>query len=186
MYQLKVSEAISQGFKLLYISDDIYALLSHEILDVALGAYRGPQDFNALYREHLWSKIIRNILKVRVGPKKMLGPFVQMTSRNRALCQELSLAHVKVQVAVFLEFRLACAEKFQSLRNSPNCGFIVSVSQASKFREHLEEEAPEVKGDMTKYHEFWAVTLKTPRFELKVIRGPIIGIIAQDRFTCAC
>ena len=81
-----MSEAISQGFKLLYISYDIYALLSHESLDVALSDYRGPQDFNAFYREHLWSEIIGNIPKGRVGLKKMLGPFVQMTVRNRALC----------------------------------------------------------------------------------------------------
>ena len=75
LYQLKVSEAISQRFKLLYISHDIYALLSHEILDVALGAYRGPQDFNALYRGHLWSEIIGNIPKGRVSPKEEnVGP----------------------------------------------------------------------------------------------------------------
>jgi hypothetical protein len=65
--------------------------------------YRGPQDFNVLYREHLRGKIIRHVLKDRVNPKKMLGPFVQMTRGDRALCQEFSHTHVKIQVAVFLE-----------------------------------------------------------------------------------
>jgi hypothetical protein len=99
-----VSEVIRQRFQLLYVSnDDLHSILSHEILDVALSAYRGPQDFNALYREHLWGKLIRHALKGRVSPKKMLGPFVQMTRGDRALCQEFSLTHVKVQVSVFLE-----------------------------------------------------------------------------------
>ena len=61
LYQLKVSEAIGQGFKILYIPYDLYAILSHEILDVSLSVYRGPQYFNALYSEHLWSKIICNV-----------------------------------------------------------------------------------------------------------------------------
>ncbi len=104
-----MSEGIRQWFQLLYVSHDLHAILSHEILDVSLSAYRGPQDFNTLYREHLRSKIIHHILKGRVGPKKMLVPFIQMTSRDRALYQDFSLAHVKVQVAVFLEQRLACA-----------------------------------------------------------------------------
>jgi hypothetical protein len=63
----------------------------------------GPQDFNALYREHLRGKIIRHVLKGRVSPQKMLDPFIQITRGDRALCQEFSLTHVKVQVAVFLE-----------------------------------------------------------------------------------
>ena len=50
LYQLKVSEAIRQRFQLLYVSHDLHTILSHEILDVALSAYRGPQDFNTLYR----------------------------------------------------------------------------------------------------------------------------------------
>jgi hypothetical protein len=74
-----VSEAIRQRFQLLYVSHDLHAILSHEILDVVLSAYRGPQDFNTLYREHLRSKIIHHILKGRVGLKKMLGPFTAST-----------------------------------------------------------------------------------------------------------
>ena len=68
----------------------------------------------------------------------------------------------------------------------PNRVSIISVIQATKFRVLSEEDAPEVKGDNAEYHELWAVTLKTPRFEFKVIRGPIIGIKAEYRFTCAC
>jgi hypothetical protein len=103
LYELKVSEVIRQRFQLLYVSHDLHVILSHEILDVTLSAYRGPQDFNSFYREHLRGKIIRHVLKGRVSPKKMLGLFVQMTLGDRALYQGFSLTHVKVQVVVFLE-----------------------------------------------------------------------------------
>ena len=98
-----MSETIRQGFQLLYVSHNLHTVLSHEIFDVAVGAYRGPQDFNSLYREHLRGEIIGHVLKAVVRLKKMLGPFVQVTRGDRALCQEFGLTHVKIQVAVFLE-----------------------------------------------------------------------------------
>ena len=73
-----------------------------------------PQHFDAGGCEHLWREIVDNILKVGVIVKKILSPFIYMTSR-RALGQELSFAHIKVQVAVQLENRLAYNCKFQSL-----------------------------------------------------------------------
>ena len=106
LYQLKMSEAISQGFKLLHIPCYLYAVLSHEVPDVDICAQRGPQHFDALYREHHCSEVIRNALKVRVILKKMLSRFVDMPS-GRALCQDHSLAHIKVQVTVCLEYWLA-------------------------------------------------------------------------------
>jgi len=92
--------------------------LSHEILDVSLSAYRGPQDFNSLYRKRLKGKIIRHVLKGRVSLKKMLVPFVQVTLGDRALCQEFRLTHVKIQVAVF-EFGWSVPKNFKVKESRP-------------------------------------------------------------------
>ena len=43
LYQLKMSKAIRQGFKLLDVPYDLNAILSNEILDVALSANRDSQ-----------------------------------------------------------------------------------------------------------------------------------------------
>jgi hypothetical protein len=111
--------------------------LSNKISDVYVSANGGAEHFNALYSEHLLRKVSGQVLNSRDGPKKMLGPFVQMPSGNRTLCQKFSLAHVKVQVSVFLEQRLALAAretaKFAvSYRPSPReklefCFFFSSV-----------------------------------------------------------
>ena len=79
--------------------------VSYKFLNVSICAEWGPQYFNALYREHLWSEIICNALKVRVILDKMWSPFVDMPS-GRALCKDHSLAHIKVQVTVCLEYWL--------------------------------------------------------------------------------
>ena len=92
-------ETISQGLKLVHVPHNLYAILSHKILDVCVRAYRGSQHFDSRRREHSWSKVIRNALQVGVSLKKILSPFKYMTSRG-TLCQKLSLAHIKVQVAI--------------------------------------------------------------------------------------
>ena len=56
-------ETIGQGLKLLHIPHNLYAILSHKILDVIINAYRSPQHFNSRRREHVWSKIVRDALE---------------------------------------------------------------------------------------------------------------------------
>ena len=67
-------ETISQGLKLFRIPHNLYAILSHKILDVVVSAYRGPQNFDSRHREHLWSKIVRNTLKVGFHSEGSIGP----------------------------------------------------------------------------------------------------------------
>ena len=76
LYQLKMDETISQGFKLLHIPCYLYAVLSHEMPDVDICVSRVPNHFDALYREHLFSEVIHHTLKVRVILKKMLSTIV--------------------------------------------------------------------------------------------------------------
>jgi hypothetical protein len=81
-----MSETIRQGLSLVHVPHNLYAILSHNILDVGVSAYRGSHHFDFRRREHLWSKVIHNSLKVGVSLKKILSPFKYMTSRG-ALCQ---------------------------------------------------------------------------------------------------
>ena len=50
-------------------------------------------------REHIWSEIIRNALKVRVILQKILGPFIDMTGCG-ALSQDHSLTHIEIKITV--------------------------------------------------------------------------------------
>jgi hypothetical protein len=68
---------IRQRFKLLDVPYDLKAILSNELPDVAVSA-GGSEHFNALYGEHLRRKLLGQVLNGRDGPKKMLGPFIQM------------------------------------------------------------------------------------------------------------
>ena len=71
---------IRQRFKLLDVPYDLKAILSNEIPDVAVSANGSSEHINALYSEHLRRKLLGQVLNGRDGPKKMLGPFVQMPS----------------------------------------------------------------------------------------------------------
>jgi len=98
-YQLKANETISDRFKLLNIPCCLDTVVRHKILNVRISAKWGPQYFKDLYREHIWSEIIRNVLEVRIILEEILGPFIDMTGCE-SLTQDHSLTHIVVKVSV--------------------------------------------------------------------------------------
>ena len=78
---------------------------------------------------------------------------------------------------------------FKAWENRPIVLYYITIiieGQTTKVREHFKNTLPKVKCNMAKNHEFRWITVWSSCFTFHVISSPIIRIVSQNGFTCAC
>ena len=124
-------------------------------------------------------------MKIGVDLNEKFSPIEHML-HGGALSEDLGLAEIEVEISILFENGLQFCDELKHFGEWTDDTTVVSVCEASKFWEILENTAPEMKGDQAEYHELWTLnrwTRSSTCSAFHMIRSTVIRVKAEDCLT---